>query len=130
MKKFCTLLVFCFAILLVAKASNDYFLSPDTVTTVIIIHDISSEDQPRMPEMNQLLFSGYEIEPSNCIFLSSNKAVQAIVKIENVSTGCTTQYYTLISSTPVSLGLLGSGAYHLTISLPSNDTYFSDFDTF
>lgn len=128
MKKLCTLIVLCMAILPFAKAINNQSLSSDTVTTVIIVHDISSGDRPRTQEINPLSFTCYAIESANCILLASNNSVRATVRIENRSTGNYTQYSTMVTYSPISFGLLGSGEYHMTISLPDGNVYSGNFE--
>lgn len=128
MKKLFTVIFLYMAILPFAKAVSNHSLSSDTVTTVIIMHDISPDDRPRMPELNPLSFTCYAIESANCILLASNNSVRATVRIENRSTGNYTQYSTRVSYSPISLGLLGPGEYHMTISLSDGNVYSGKFE--
>ena len=119
----------CMAMVLLANAQQNSFVTTDLVADVIIVRDAPASTKPRMPEMDPLIFYGHVVEPMNSLVLSSNKTVNADVCIVNLTSGDYAEYTTSITTIPVSLDILGPGSYHLTISLSRGGTSYSgEFD--
>lgn len=128
MRKICSSIIPFIAMALLANAQINTFATTDLVTDVIIVRDASASTKPRMPEKDPLVFYGYVVAPTNSLVLSSSKAVNADVHIENLTYGYYADYTTSITTTPVSMGIMGPGSYRLIISLSGGDTYSGDFD--
>lgn len=128
MRKIVSSIILCMTMVIFAHAQKNSFTATELVTDVIIVRDAPASTKPRMPEMDPLVFYGYVVESMNSLVLSSNMTVNADVYIENLASGDYAEYTTSITTTPVFLGLMGSGSYHLTISLAGGETYSGDFD--
>lgn len=128
MRKICSSIMICMLMVLFAHAQKTTFVSADWFTDVIIIRDAPPSTKPRVPEKDPLAFNGYAVKSMNSLLLSSNKTVDADVHIENLTSGEYAEYAVSITSTQISLGIMGPGSYHLTISLSSGVTYSGDFD--
>lgn len=82
----------CMLMVLFAHAQKTTFVSADWFTDVIIIRDAPPSTKPRVPEKDPLAFNGYAVKSMNSLLLSSNKAVDADVHIENLTSGEYVEY--------------------------------------
>lgn len=128
MRKVCSSIMFCLAMVLLANAHGNPVGAKELVTDIIIVRDAPPSTKPRVPEKEPLSFYGYVAGPMNSLVLSSNKTVDADVCLENLTSGNHAEHTISITTNPVFIDMMGSGSYHLTISLSDGDTYSGYFD--
>ena len=120
--------MFCLAMVLLANAHGNPVGAKELVTDIIIVRDAPPSTKPRVPEKEPLSFYGYVAGPMNSLVLSSNKTVDADVCLENLTSGNHAEHTISITTNPVFIDMMGSGSYHLTISISDGDTYSGYFD--
>lgn len=128
MRKVCSSIMFCLAMVLLANAHGNPVGAKELVTDIIIVRDAPPSTKPRVPEKEPLSFYGYVAGPMNSLVLSSNKTVDADVCLENLTSGDHAEHTISITTNPVFIDMMGLGSYHLTISLSAGDTYSGYFD--
>lgn len=128
MEKICSVVILYLAIISIAYAGSLTPEASDFVTEVIIVRDLPASANPHAPEKNPLVFHAYAIETSNCLVIYSNKTINAVIAVENETTGGYSDYVVSISPSPITIGLSGFDVYHLTLQLPDGITYYGDFE--
>ena len=100
-----------------------YAQEPEVIPIVIPHPPGNHPHAPQLSQISCYLFSNIE-----SLALSSNTISEnALILIENISTGDFSMEEVYISSIPETLPLIGPGNYSITITLSSGPVYFGSF---